>query len=440
MKILKMSRAGFGWGTVAAMLLLGTVWLAGTANAQEEPDGIVRLVTNGDSAPVTPAATFSGTFEFDEPMVNVLGDVAFLGNLSDSRVGLFLVPNGTTIAKVAVSGDAIGTLGTLSTDFDGPAINHQRSVAFVNRGMTGGSTTATLFVKKWGQPVKALLKQGDSAPGTASGIFTSFDDLAINNIGDIAVIAEYTEAATPKVGVFMVSHLGNVSAVLVDGNALPGTGGGVYDGLTADGFLDGPWINDKGAVAFQPEAITGGTGGFGESVFVRVGKGPIQSLLLMGETVPGTGGKTVDGINLGRPALDNSNTLGAKVTFSAGAESAMVTKPLGLTMNVCVQDLTSAPDTAFGATFDGFAAPSFSNHVLTFFSDILGDASTNGLFYCQQVTAHESILSADTKPGGGTYNTLEESSTIGNFNVFVDEEGSPEGLYRVNVQPGSSLN
>jgi hypothetical protein len=134
----------------------------------------------------------------------------------------------------------------------------------------------------------------------------------------------------------------------------------------------------------------------------------------MGTTVPGTGGKTVDGLNLGRPALDNSNTLGAKVTFSGGAESAMVTQPLGLSMNVCVQDLTPAPDTDVGAIFDGFAAPSFANHVLTFFADITGDSSsTNGLFYCHQGTAHESILSGDTKPGGGTYNSLEESSTIG---------------------------
>ena len=84
-------------------------------------------------------------------------------------------------------------------------------------------------------------------PGATGAVFISFDDLAVNRKGDVAFIGTYTG---DKVGTFLSTKKGLMPIVL-SGDSLPGTGG------TTDGFIDGPWLNDKDDVAFSPDSVSG---------------------------------------------------------------------------------------------------------------------------------------------------------------------------------------
>ena len=215
------------------------------------------MAISGDVAPGTGGATFSvgchGGLIFDEPMVNEKGDVAFHACFTGG-FGVFLKRDNKPLSLIARTGDFVRGVGILSADeadFDGPKINDKGTVLFVVRNITAGTTTAAVFQKKIGKPLKAILKQGDPAPGTNGGVFDDFDDMDQNNLDDAAIIAQYTEdgGATFKAGVFLIQNNGIVVRIIRDGNTLPGTNGGKLDGsLCVPGrcpmeAIDGPWLN-----------------------------------------------------------------------------------------------------------------------------------------------------------------------------------------------------
>ena len=94
--------------------------------------------------------------------------------------------------------------------------------------------------------------------------------------------------------------------------------------------IDGPWINDSQVVVFKVDCISGGTGGLEGSAFIKRPGYSLESFVLIGEAAPSSIGGTIEGFNLGRPALNNSNTLGFTASISGGSvESAIVTKKFG---------------------------------------------------------------------------------------------------------------
>jgi hypothetical protein len=180
--------------SVAAALLV----CSGVASVDA---AVIAIARGGDSAPNSGGATFT---VFDEPMVNSRGDVVFEASLSNGDESIYLMPNGGSLTKIAEQGDTVDG-ATLSGDFDGPAINDNGTVFFVNRGSTG-AFTAGAYAMPAGGTLASIFRQGDPAPGTNGGVFVSFDDMSANpKKGDFAILGNYTEdgGSTFKVGIWL---------------------------------------------------------------------------------------------------------------------------------------------------------------------------------------------------------------------------------------------
>jgi hypothetical protein len=288
-----------------------------------------------------------------------------------------------------------------------------------------------LFLKKKDGPLTAIVKQGDSAPGSINGVFAVFDDMSINHNNDVGFIAAYTEdnGVTFKGGVFLYSGKdGSVSKIVTDGDPVPG--GGVFHAKSAGAF-DGPWLNDKGVVAFI--ADVGGAG----AVFAKQPGQPIEAVVRPGDAVPFTGGGTINGsIGIGSVGLNNQNTLGFETEISGGSTDAVVaSKKLGGSIQVCAKDGDHAPGTT--GTFSGSGSALSNTSInddgsLIFHADVAGDTTNfQGIFDCKRGSTDALVLTGDTRPNGGTYGNTEEEAVGGNAVVFDDEGTTPLGVYLI---------
>jgi hypothetical protein len=430
---------------------------------------VVVVASEGDTAPGTGGLTFSsatcGSSEnrgsipgFDEPQTNDAGGAAFDACLSDGSGGVFLKQKDKSIVPVALGGQTVpgigGTFSTVGSEFEGPRLNQDNTVAFANNAISGGTATGALFLKKKDGPLTAIVRQGDSAPGTNNGVFGAFDDLSMNHNNDVAFIASYTEdgGITFKAGVFLYSGKnGSVTNVALDGDSLPGTGGGVvfaegtlaFDPLEA---IDGPWLNDKDVVAFTTDVSGGSISDTDGSVFARQPGQPIQPFVLVGDPVPSpTGGTIGSSIAIGTVGLNNQNVLGfdAEVDGSNATDAVVASKKLGGSIEVCARDGDHAPGTT--GTFSsatqnphetpptGLSKVSINDDgSLIFHSDVVGDTTNfQGIFDCKRGSTDALVLTGDTRPNGGTYGNTEEEAVGGNAVVFDDEINTPIGVYLI---------
>ena len=392
---------------------------------------VIAIARGGDTAPnATGGATFT---VFDEPMVNSRGDVVFEATLSNGDDSIYLMPNGGSLTKIAEEGDTVDG-AVLSGDFDGPAINDAGTVFFVNRGSTGAFTAAA-YMMPAGGTLASIMRQGDPAPGTTGGVFVSFDDMSANpKKADFAVIGSYTEdgGSTFKIGIWLRKVLNKkgkfqVVSVVLSGDALPGTGGGVIAATGDLGGLDGPWLGDNDTVAFAVDDISGSTGpDESGSIWAIKPRGKIRSFILMTDTPPAALGGTIDSIGIGRPGIMNDK-IAALIEVSGGSvANGIITKPLGSLTNkakVLVKPGDSAPGTT-GTFADGISRPTInSKGAVEFAAEIAGDATNfAGEFVITgKKKTTNVVLAGDTKPGGGSWVNLEEGSISNNFITFLDD-------------------
>ena len=357
------------------------------------------------------------------------------------------------ITAIALAGQTIPGVGTLSRSFDGPAFNNNSTVAFVNVGITGGSVNGAVFRQKVGGPLEVIAKTGDAAPVPGGGVFAAvgipFDDLALNNNDDVAFIAVYTQddGATFKMGIFLKPNGQPISAVVLNGDVLPGTGGGTMCATTFNndptnpptppdrGSLDGPWMNDTQVVLFKTDAICGGSGNFAESAFAKRPLLPIEQAVLIGEGTPTPLGGTVSSIEFGHPAINNLNTFAyhSAVTTDTIPETEVIyRRTLGAPAIAAVTAGDSAPGTS--GTFFSLSAPAINQTgSLAFHADITGDPNvTQGFFMAVGSVVQAIALQGDTMPGtGGAQfcSSIEEGSISDNGRVvFMNESFDGECL------------
>jgi hypothetical protein len=286
-----------------------------------------------------------------------------------------------------------------------------------------------------GGTLASIMRQGDPAPGTTGGVFVSFDDMSANpKKADFAVIGSYTEdgGSTFKIGIWLRKVLNKkgkfqVVSVVLSGDALPGTGGGVISATGDLGGLDGPWLGDNDTVAFAVDEISGSTGpDESGSIWAIKPRGKIRSFILMTDTPPAALGGTIDSIGIGRPGIMNDK-IAALIEVSGGSvANGIITKPLGSLTNkakVLVKPGDSAPGTT-GTFTDGLSSPTInSKGGVEFAAEIAGDAAN---FAGEFVTTAKKkttnvVLAGDTKPGGGSWVNLEEGSISNNFITFLDD-------------------
>ena len=427
---------------ILALILLIPLTVMFESAALAAPRPVRNVVWEGDSVPITGGGYFT---VFDEPFVNTQGDVVFNADyysydLGETRGGTFLVLGGT-LYPIVVSGQYInsdiGTVTLLNAWYiDGPIFNNSGTVGLVIRGIYDESpsgNTAAVLQKTVAGSLTVIAKKGDSVPNTTTGVFEDFDDMSMNNNDDFAFIAVYTEdgGTTFKTGVFLKPSSGALVSIVLDGATLPGTGGGTLCGGEG-GSIDGPWVNDSQAVAFKVDCITGGTGGLEGSAFIKRPGYSLESFVLIGDAAPSSIGGTISDFTLGRPALNNSNTLGFTASISGGSvESAIVTKQLGGSPVACVKVGDPAPDTH--TTFDGFAWPALNqNGMLVFQADFAGDViERQGLFTCQNGVVRAVVLQGDPIPErSGYFSTEVEEQSLSDTGqvVFLHEE-YPMGVF-----------
>jgi hypothetical protein len=396
---------------------------------------VIAIARGGDTAP---SASGGATFTvFDEPMVNSRGDVVFEATLSNGDESIYLMPNGGSLTKVVEEGDTVDG-AVLSRDFDGPAINDDGTVFFVNRGSTGAFTAAA-YMMPAGGTLASIMRQGDPAPGTTGGVFFSFDDMAVNaKKGDFAVIASYSEdgGSTFKVGIWLRKVLNKkkgkfqVVSVVLSGNTLPGTGGGVI-GTPSDpddiGDLDGPWLGENDTVAFAVDNISGSTGpNETGSIWAIKPKGKIRPFILMTDAPPAVIGGTIDSIGVGHPGIVNDK-IAALIEVSGGSlAKGIVTKTLSTSTNkakVLIKPGDPAPGTT-GTFTEGLGNPTInSKGGVEFHAEIAGDAANfEGEFVTNAKKKTKNVvLAGDTKPGGGSWVNTEEGSISNKFITFLDD-------------------
>ena len=164
-------------------------------------------------------------------------------------------------------------------------------------------------------------------------------------------------------------------------------------------------MNDSGVVAFQADCISGGTGGFQGSVFVKRPGHSIESFVLIGQVLHRARlGAPSKNISIGRPALNNSNTLGFIASIIGGSvESAVVTKRLGESPVSCVKSTTSTGNEEL-VKFCGFAQPAMNQNGTLFAPSGFGrglccrERGTQGIFTCQCGVVQAIVLEGDPIP------------------------------------------
>jgi len=394
--------------------------------APAEDTKLSVVAADGDTAPTSGSPTYNG---LDEPMVDEKGNVVFTSSLSNGFAGVFYKPKKKSVRVISSTDVAIPGIGT--PDFyDGPVMSSNGIIAFVAGDTTGVSgVTAAVMRRRPHQALKVVAKTGDVAPGTGGAVFDGFDDLSINEHGDVAFIAIYTSdgGSTSKTGAFLARN-GGITAVLLNGDTLPGTGGGIFVG-TSTGDIDGPWLNEKGDVAFEADFISGATAFEGSLFMKRRGK-PLEAFILNGDSVPAPVNGTIDGIHVGRPALsDDGTTIAFTLAVTGGSvENVVGTKRLGGSIKLCAINGDPAPDTI--GTIDGPSAASFAGGTVLFHADILGDVSNSGgVFTCpKRGPLREVVLTSDTNPAGTWGNVPEEESLSENWSVFQSDGGTPVAI------------
>lgn len=445
--------------SVAVVLLFVAVVLPGTASAQVADNAthptIIPIAIEGQEAPGTGGQTFDGGYQFDEPMVNGMGDVAFIASYGGSgQAGVFLWRNGK-LSAVAVNGQvtAVGIIAAIDyvNSYDGPAINNQGMVVFVAN--VDGNYDSTLYQKEFGQDLTAIAKVGDTAPG--GGTFEQFDDFALNHNGDVAFIALYDDGGS-KTGVFLKPRSGAMQAIVRNGDTLPGTGGGYQSDEGDSEDIDGPWMNDAGMVAFISDVISGGTGRFEGSVFIKKPAQPLEPLVLIGDPAPESIGGTIDSVNIGRPGLNNTHAVLKLSMTEEDVGGAVVTKELGGSgeFRVCAQADAGAPVSGTDYVIEGLnghpvIAP---DGTVGFAANVRppgceeADCELHAILAWRDGKVTAIAIQGDNKPvgTGNLFGQLEEMS-IGGASwgscvhwVWLDEydpDGGPTGVFKAAICP-----
>ncbi len=391
----------------------------GLASAAEA--ATIRVVAlTGQEAPGTGGLLFAGPGAFPEigifpgfssPSLNDAGEVAFSAILSGAGVtaqtnsGVF-----TSGALVAREGDvAPGTGGSVFTSFTSSRLNNAGEVAF-------GSSFAGAGGDGWAisRSDTLVARTGDAVPGSDGAVLSGV--LFSPQVNDAGEVAFWGFLSGPGVTDENDSAIFAGGALVVrEGDAAPGVGGAVLDGLSTALAL-----NDAGEVAFRARLS-------GAGVTDETDTGIFTSGALVaraGDTAPGASGAVFSDFGFESRLND-----AGEVAFRGFLTGAGVTEEndAGIfASGALVARTGDAAPGAGGAVFDSFGLIDGSGFELndlgeTAFSALLGgagvtEANDRALFATRGGVLDMILREGDLLDLGG--GELRPLRSLGNFTPF----------------------
>ena len=278
----------------------------------ETEEGGSGIALRGDPAPGAGSATF---VNFGGVRVNASGDVAFQATLQGgtASAGIFLHSDDVLSAIALVGDSAPGTSGGTYSSLSFPGLSDAAEVAF-SATIAGSIFVDGVFRRSSGGGIAAVALTGDAVPGAPGALFTDFVAPAMGADGTVAFKATYIGSATGNEGVFR-DRMGSLSAVLLEGDTAPGTGGSAY--LSPSSFR--PGVSESGDVAF----ISGFSGGktSGSGIF-RDANGVQSEVIFLADPIPGSG-STIVGFQDG-PETNDAGDVVFVVNLASGGRAVAV--------------------------------------------------------------------------------------------------------------------
>lgn len=244
------------------------------------------------------------TFSTENPMaLSDTGQVDFVG-VKASKPGVYLATS-TGVQPVAVAGEpAPGTKVVFGYKFDGLVMNQSGHVAFEGDLSGAGVESANhigIFSTRSGK-LELVARVGDpiSTQGDGTVLKRSIrEPLMLSAGGQVTFLAELggTNASTidHKQGIFL-DRSGELMLVASTGTKLPDN-----DGNEVFKHLFRPIGNRAGQIVFRANVGTPGRKDGRRGIFTN-GSGPLKSIALVGDPVPGVGQgvkfKSLDGLML----------------------------------------------------------------------------------------------------------------------------------------------
>lgn len=270
-----------------------------------EGDGIGALrnvVQVGDIAPGTAGKAFTEFEQSDRNLYfNNLGDVAFIGRVTGSNLGLWTDRERPTneLTKIAFTGDvAPGATGPreFQSSFGFHAFGGIHSgtafysILTVPPSPPNNFPSSAVFNESFAVILDKVAQTGvDLAPGTMTGggtqtRFSAVYAPTINDSGHIAFAGESIGggAIIGQAGVWTNSNDGVLRKVALQGESAPGTAT-TYSQI----FRDAPVINNDGDIAFMATLNGLIAGGLREGVWVER-SGAVAKVAIESDPAPGT--------------------------------------------------------------------------------------------------------------------------------------------------------
>ena len=215
--------------------------LTGTSGGSADASGIFR--GNGESitqiarkGQIVPDGNGLFSNLNGQLSMNSAGAVAFYSGLtgtaggSTDDTGIFR-GSGGSITQIAREGQAApdgnGSFSTLIS----PTVNDSGTVAFRSflSGTSGGPFDNSGIFLGSGGNISQLAREGQVAPD-GNGLFSSFNQLTINNLGAVAFGSDFTSTSggsTDNSGIFLYGD-GNITQIAREGQAAPDGNGLVF--------------------------------------------------------------------------------------------------------------------------------------------------------------------------------------------------------------------
>lgn len=323
---------------------------------------LTPIALPGESAPGTGGGSYGQVI--GNAISDGQGGVSFLSTVTggSGNRGLFFDDGSGDVALVVANQAAPG--GGTFTPTTGDLSFHGMNAGgdFVFRSaVTGGTAASGIFLGSVGSGTFTVVEWlGAAAPG--SGNWSAFGNPHIGGSGHVAFSADLSGGSAPR-GLFR--HVGGATSTLaLEGDAAPGTGGGVF----ANGFYY-PAVNDSGAVAFLSEVSGGSSAG---GYFLHDGSS-LSALVVAGQAIPDTGGASVYG-GSSLPTLNAAGSTALAVTLSGGTTAGAVIRRDGATGTIStVARLGDPAPEAGGATFTSFQFTGIDEYGQVVFNASLSD-------------------------------------------------------------------